>query len=177
MGWSANTGAKRRLAVYKAPNGARDAVDSTATVAKLASSGILARLSVSENAWVRTYFCTMITLYGISNCDTVKKARKFLDDRAVDYRFHDFRKDGLTSKQVQTWLRQLDIDTLINKRSRTWKELSAKQRAAVETGDAVAVVVENPTLIKRPLMEISRGKTVGKPTVGFDQKQYLALFS
>lgn len=119
----------------------------------------------------------MITLYGISNCDTVKKARKFLDNHDVTYEFHDFRKDGLDLKQVKIWLKSLGADTLINKRSRTWKELGEKQQAALEGSKAAELVANHPTLIKRPLLEIVKGKAAAKYWVGFDQQQYLALFS
>ena len=119
----------------------------------------------------------MITLYGISNCDTVKKARKLLDDRRIDYQFHDFRKQGLDARQVNTWLKGLGIDQLINKRSRTWKTLSATQQAALQTAKAADLVLQHPTLIKRPLLEISAGKSPVQRLVGFDKDRYLALFS
>ena len=119
----------------------------------------------------------MVVLYGISNCDTVKKARKFLESRAIDYRFHDFRKDGLSKAQVQTWLQTLGPDVILNKRSRTWKELSPAEQTKAEGAQAATVLSANPTLIKRPVLELLSGKTVSKRLVGFDQKQYLALSS
>ena len=123
----------------------------------------------------------MVTLYGINNCDTVKKARKFLEQHAVEYTFHDFRKDGLTSAGVSNWLTTLGSDKLINKRSRTWKILDEKQQLSFEQAGAnkiaVTTVIDNPTVMKRPILEICKGKGKPKYVVGFDQKEYLALFS
>lgn len=119
----------------------------------------------------------MVTLYGISNCDTVKKARLFLDGRKINYCFHDFRKDGLDPKQVKVWLRKLGTDTLVNKRSRTWKELTPAQQASIDSDRAAELIADNPTLIKRPLLEIGETKSTAKRYVGFDKKQYSALFS
>lgn len=117
----------------------------------------------------------MITLFGISNCDTVKKAKKQLESQGEDFQFHDFRKDGLSQSQVSAWLKDLGHDTLINKRSRTWKELTdQQQKLAMGTG-AAKLIVENPTLIKRPVLEVSQGKSVKQRLVGFDQKAYKAL--
>jgi len=65
----------------------------------------------------------MNTLYGIKNCDTVKKSRRWLDDNHIDYRFHDFRADGLNKTQISTWVDELGWESLINKRSTTWKAL------------------------------------------------------
>ena len=119
----------------------------------------------------------MVTLFGISNCDTVKKARKYLDNEGIAYQFHDFRKDGLSVQQVKDWLAVIGTDTLVNKRSRTWKELSAKQQSTIDGRDAAKTLTENPTLIKRPVLEIKKGKANAKHLVGFDQQAYLALFS
>ena len=70
----------------------------------------------------------MIDLYGIKNCDTVKKARQWLEQHGIEYRFHDFRAHGLKLEQVQGWLRELGSDTLINKRGTTWRQLDDKAR-------------------------------------------------
>ncbi len=119
----------------------------------------------------------MVVLYGISNCDTVKKARKFLEQQAVEFQFHDFRKDGLETKQVTRWIKDLGLDIVVNKRSRTWKELSEKQQALLQSAKAADLIVDNPTLIKRPLLAIGENTSSLKHYVGFDPKQYLALFS
>jgi arsenate reductase len=114
----------------------------------------------------------MITLYGIPNCDTVKKARRWLEDRGVDYRFHDFRSDGLSKAQVQSWLKDLGVEEVVNKRSTSWKNLSPAQREALDEQTAVQLILDNPTLIKRPLVESGNQRAVG-----FKDELYSSLFS
>ncbi len=114
----------------------------------------------------------MIVLYGIKNCDTVKKARQWLDDKGVAYQFHDFRSDGLTKDKVTHWLDTLGTETLVNKRSTTWKQLSEDDRAKA-FGDAAAdVILAHPTLIKRPLLD-----TGSVLHCGFKSSDYAQLFS
>jgi len=115
---------------------------------------------------------TVITLYGIPNCDTVKKARKWLDEHGVDYRFHDFREDGLERRQVKTWLAELGWETLVNRRSTSWKALDAEARDSMDDAAALAAILESPTLIKRPLLD-----TGGERHTGFAPAQYQKLFS
>lgn len=114
----------------------------------------------------------MITLYGIKNCDTVKKARDWLAKNNIDYRFHDFRIDGLDENQVTTWIAELGLETLVNKRSTTWKELDESIKAHFNEQNAVAVIVENPTLLKRPLLDASKQKIVG-----FKDTEYTKIFN
>ena len=111
------------------------------------------------------------TLYGIKNCDTVKKARKWLDQAGVSYRFHDFREDGIDKKQVTQWMKALGWETVVNKRSTTWKQLDPAQRDAMNEASAIATVLEHPTLIKRPLLDID-----GEFHVGFKEADYQQLF-
>lgn len=113
----------------------------------------------------------MTMIYGIKNCDTVKKARTWLTSHKIDYQFHDFRTDGLNEAQVKTWLSALGLETLINKRSTTWKALDDAAKANLNEQSAVALLVAHPTLIKRPLL------VTGKTTrVGFNAKDYQTLF-
>lgn len=114
----------------------------------------------------------MITLYGIKNCDAVKKARTWLEQHNVDYRFHDFRADGLTVAQVKTWIAEIGLDTLVNKRSTTWKELDEATRTHFNETTAPAVISENPTLIKRPLLDTGKQKYVG-----FKDAEYTTIFN
>lgn len=114
---------------------------------------------------------TNITLYGIKNCDTVKKARLWFDKNRIDYTFHDFRSDGLEPEQVSAWLKQLGWEKLINKRSTTWKTLGQSTKAILDNETAVEVIIDAPTLIKRPL--IDSGSTIH---LGFNIKDYEALF-
>ncbi len=114
----------------------------------------------------------MITLYGIKNCDTVKKARKWLEARGVDYSFHDFREDGIDAKQVSAWLDELGWETLVNKRSTSWKALPPEQRDSMDEAGAMAAILEQPTLIKRPLLD-----TGHELHCGFKADNYTAIFS
>lgn len=110
-------------------------------------------------------------LYGIKNCDTVKKARKWLEDQAVPYTFHDFRADGISAKEIQAWEKHVGKDALINKRSTTWKQLTQDQQDAFADNSlskaALSLILENPTLIKRPVLVHE-----GKATVGFNANIY-----
>jgi arsenate reductase len=104
----------------------------------------------------------VITLYGISNCDTVRKARKWLDAHDVEYRFHDFRADGLAPVQVRAWLQELGADTLINRRSRTWRALDDAAKAAAEDAEAaIDLLVAEPTLIRRPVIDTGQEVQAG----------------
>lgn len=114
----------------------------------------------------------MITLYGIKNCDTVKKARAWLEHHKVDYHFHDFRADGLDEPQVKKWIAEIGLETLVNKRSTTWKELNDSIKDNFNADTAVAVIVENPTLIKRPLLD-----TGTQGYVGFKDAEYSKIFN
>lgn len=111
-------------------------------------------------------------LYGISNCDTVRKARKWLDTKAIDYCFHDFRKDGLEIQQLEQWTRQLGWEVLLNRRGTTWRQLSGAEREGIDAARALALMVAQPTLIKRPVLQL--GATL---EVGFDAGRYQMLFN
>ncbi len=113
----------------------------------------------------------MTILYGIKNCDTVKKARDWLAKNNIEYSFHDFRADGLDKAQVKNWISEVGLETLVNKRSTTWKELDEDIKTSFEE-NAVAVIVDNPTLIKRPLLETSEHHCVG-----FKENEYMKIFS
>ncbi len=106
----------------------------------------------------------MITLYGIANCDTVKRARKHLELAGLDFKFHDFRRDGLERDRLQDWLTELG-DALINRRGTTWRQLSPQEQARAET-DPVGLLSENPAMIKRPVFDKN-----GKLHLGFPAKQ------
>jgi Spx/MgsR family transcriptional regulator len=114
---------------------------------------------------------TVTTLYGISNCDTVKKARKWLEAADIAYTFHDFRVDGLEQEQVAAWLDELGWETLINQRSTSWRQLDAEVRDGMTAETALPAILTAPTLIKRPLLD-----TDGKRYVGFSTKVYEGVF-
>ena len=106
----------------------------------------------------------MITLYGIPNCDTVKRARKTLQDAGVDFQFHDVRRDGLDRKQVQTWWDELG-EALINQRGTTWRKLSDAEKQQAED-DPIGLLMAHPAMIKRPLIDKQ-----GHLRLGFPAKQ------
>ena len=118
----------------------------------------------------------MTTLFGIKNCDTVKKARRWLDNKGHDYQFHDLRVDGLDAPTLKSWLTHLDKDVLINKRSTTWKQLSDSEKSLFEhaplDSKAIAIVLAQPTLLKRPILSQNADLFVG-----FNDDMYSSLFS
>lgn len=101
-----------------------------------------------------------ITVYGIPNCDTVKRARKALDAAGIDHHFHDFRKDGLRAEHVARWADAAGLDTLINRRGMTWRKLDDAAKAAIDGGDHAAIAAQ-PTIIKRPVFETGDSVLVG----------------
>ena len=105
-----------------------------------------------------------LTLYGILNCDTVKKARTWLAEHQAPYTFHDFKKQGLTAEQVLAWSRQVPWEQLLNKRGTTWRSLSAEQQQGVtDAASAAALMAAQPSLVKRPVVAWPDGGL----TVGF----------
>lgn len=102
-----------------------------------------------------------ITLYGIPNCDTVKKARTWLTERGIEHRFHDFRKDGLEQEQLESWMAELGRDVLINRRGTTWRKLSEADKDVENDADAVALLLANPAMIKRPVIDLGDVRLVG----------------
>lgn len=106
--------------------------------------------------------CELIVVYGISNCDTVKKARAWLAAEALDSRFHDFRRDGLTPAMLSGWIAAIGWELLLNRKGSTWRSLGDHERALVaEAGGAAQLLLVHPTLIKRPVVEWPDGLTVG----------------
>jgi Spx/MgsR family transcriptional regulator len=114
-----------------------------------------------------------LTVYGIPNCDTVKKARNWLDTHGIAYAFHDFKKAGVHAALLRGWLAHASLDTLVNRRGTTWRALSDEQKAAVGTTDgAIALMIDKPSVIKRPVLVA--GDCV--KAVGFSAEQYQSLF-
>ena len=102
-----------------------------------------------------------IALYGIANCDTVRKARRSLDAAGVSYRFVDVRKDELEADRLRAWVDAVGWETLVNRRGTTWRQLPDDQREGLDADQAVELMVEHPTLIKRPVIEQDGEITVG----------------
>ena len=111
-----------------------------------------------------------LTVYGISNCDTVKNARAWLEKRGIPHRFHDFRKDGLAPALVDEWLAQVPRDKLLNRRGTTWRKLPPEEQAADDDKAAKSVMLAHPTVIKRPIFDFD-----GRILVGFGAPEQEAL--
>lgn len=115
-----------------------------------------------------------VVLYGISpkNCDTIKKARKWLEQAGIDYRFHDHRADGLNPADLDRWLSQLGWEALLNSRGTTFRTLPDEAKQGLDTAKARALLLEHPAMIKRPLLDRD-----GELTLGFKADHYQSLFS
>lgn len=112
------------------------------------------------------------TLYGIPNCDTVKKARTWLADNGHDFTFHDFKKQGLSRELVQGWLKDVDWATLVNRKGTTWRNLPDERKAQIVDADsAIALMLENPSVIKRPVLQ-----GAGPVSVGFSHDAFASKF-
>lgn len=113
-----------------------------------------------------------ITLYGIANCDTVRKSRAWLTARGLEHRFHDFKKLGVPPEALTQWLEQAGWEKLLNRQGTTWRKLDAATQAAVhDAPSARALMLEQPSIIKRPVVEWRQGGTL-RVTVGFDAAQW-----
>lgn len=112
----------------------------------------------------------MLTIYGIKNCDTVKKALKWLDENNVKYHFHDYKKEGADEKELQKLIKKFTWQKVLNLKSRTWRELSDDQKATDEIS-AINLAKQNPSIIKRPI--IDDGST---QIIGFDVEEYEKFF-
>ena len=116
----------------------------------------------------------MITIYGIANCDTVKRARAWLTDQGLEHRFHDFRKEGVPPARLDAWLGAVGWERLVNRQGTTWRKLDdATQAAVVDAPSARALLLAQPSAIKRPVVEWADGRI----TVGFDAAAWAAGFT
>ncbi|MCW1383300.1 arsenate reductase [Novosphingobium sp. KCTC 2891] len=102
-----------------------------------------------------------VTVYGIPNCDTVKKARTWLDAHGVAYTFHDYKKQGADAAQVAGWVERAGLDKVLNKAGTTFRKLSDEDKADLDAAKAVGLMVAQPSLIKRPIVEHPGGLLVG----------------
>ena len=112
------------------------------------------------------------TLFGIPNCDTVRKARKWLDDQGLGHEFVDLRADTPSARKISGWLLAVGSERLVNRRSTSFKQLSEGDKAALEGSDTVSVLQAQPTLIKRPVLEWN-----DRVAVGFKAGEYGRLFN
>ena len=104
----------------------------------------------------------MIKLYGIPNCDTVKKARRWLADHNIEYQFHDFKKAGVPEAPLQAWLEHFGWEIVLNRKGRTWRQLSEDDRAGVtDIASAKSILLQKPSMIKRPILECGDNVIIG----------------
>ncbi|MFT5599390.1 MAG: arsenate reductase [Urechidicola sp.] len=102
-----------------------------------------------------------VTIYGIANCDTIKKAKQWLTQRELAFQFHDYRKQGLDPTLLRNWVDELGWGVLINKRGTTWRQLSDLVKNNVDKESAIAIMLDNPAIIKRPLLVKGDERHVG----------------
>ena len=111
-----------------------------------------------------------ITIYGIKNCDTMKKARAWLDKKGVAYEFHDYKTKGIDREHLEKWAKKAGWETLLNRAGTTFKKLSDKDTTGVTEKKAIALMLAQPSMIKRPVLDLGGGKLL----VGFKPEQYAA---
>ncbi|MBI2379969.1 MAG: ArsC family reductase [Gammaproteobacteria bacterium] len=114
----------------------------------------------------------MLTIYGIKNCDTMKKARAWLAAQGRDYAFHDYKTAGLSEAKLREWISRVGWETLLNTRGTTWRGLPETAREAVDEAKAVALMLANTSLVKRPVLEAG-----GRLLVGFAEEKYREALS
>ena len=113
----------------------------------------------------------MITLYGIPNCDTVRKARKWLTENNVEYHFHNFKKESLEQQILEQWVEALGWEVLLNKRGTTWRKLPDEVKSDIDRNKAIQIMLDNTSIIKSPVLD--KNKTL---YVGFKEELYQSLF-
>ena len=113
----------------------------------------------------------MITLYGIKACDTMKKARTWLDGHGVEYRFHDYKVEGIDKKTLEAWVKELGWEAVLNRAGTTFRKLPKADKDGLTAKKAVALMLAQPSMIKRPMLAAG-----GKLTAGFKPDAYTAVF-
>jgi arsenate reductase len=109
-----------------------------------------------------------VTLYGISNCDSMRKTRRWLEARGVDFDFHDYRKQGLDASLLESFEAELGWEAMLNRKGRSWRALDAGTRDDIDRARALELMLDNPTLIKRPLLATARGLAIGYDEARFE---------
>jgi arsenate reductase len=121
----------------------------------------------SEGPFFRRNVELAITIYGIRNCDTMKKARAWLDDRGVKYDFHDYKTAGIDRAQLESWCRTLAWEKLLNRAGTTFRKLPEPDKAVSDSRKAIALMLAQPSMIKRPVLDVN-----GRMLVGFTPELY-----
>jgi Spx/MgsR family transcriptional regulator len=112
----------------------------------------------------------VVALYGIPNCDTMKKARAWLDAHGVDYRFHDYKREGVDETRLRAWVDELGWETLVNRRGTTWRKLPEDVREGMDAEAAIRVMLETPSIIRRPVLDTGEVRHAG-----FSETDYARL--
>jgi len=113
----------------------------------------------------------MITLYGIPNCDTMKKARAWLAEHGIDYEFHNYKKVGIDEKMLRTWVKELGWEPLLNTRGMMWRKVPQNVKDSIDEPSAIALMLETPSIIKRPVLDTGKERHVG-----FKPEHYEKIF-
>jgi arsenate reductase len=111
-----------------------------------------------------------VTIYGIPNCDTMKKARAWLTEHGVEHRFHDYKKDGIERTRLESWCKKLGWEALLNRAGTTFRKLPEKDKQGLDAGKAIALMLAQPSVIRRPVLDLGRGRLL----VGFKPEAYEA---
>jgi len=113
----------------------------------------------------------MTTLFGIKNCDTIKKARNWLSEHEIEFQFHDYRTNGLEQAQLEQWCQELGWEQILNRRGTTWRKLPEEIKQSIDEPSAIKLMLEQPAMIKRPLLD-----TGTQRLLGFKAAEYQQLF-
>ena len=113
----------------------------------------------------------MVTIYGIKNCDTMKKARAFLDKKKVAYAFHDYKAAGIERARLEGWAKKAGWEVLLNRAGTTFRKLPDREKEGITEKKAIALMLRQPSMIRRPVLELGGGKLL----VGFKPEEYAAL--
>ncbi|MDQ6969660.1 MAG: ArsC family reductase [Mariprofundus sp.] len=114
----------------------------------------------------------MITMYGIPNCDSIKKARRWLNQHDINYHFHNYKTDGITTAQLTQWVNQTGWECLLNKRGTTWRKLDDGQKSDIDADKAITLMCAHSSMIKRPVLIIDQ-----HIEVGFSESRYSTLLT
>ena len=112
----------------------------------------------------------MIKIYGIPNCDTLKKARRWLEANGVEYDFHDYKKRGVPEKNLKAWVQKAGWEPILNKRGTTWRKLDDELKHNIDNTSAIKIMLDNPSIIKRPVLESNQ-----LLLIGFNEDEYKQL--
>ena len=113
----------------------------------------------------------MLQVCGIPNCDTMKKARRWLDEHGIDYEFHDYKKNGMDASLLRNWIDQVGWEKLLNRRGMMWRKLDEAQKENIDETSAIAIMLDTPSIIKRPVLVGENGNIL----VGFREDEYQEL--